>query len=202
RRFDAQAVSMLQRALRLQPQQQRGRWFLGIAQRQAGNPAAAAATWQPLLAQVDVKTAASLRAQIDAARSDGGLPPLPAATGSAPVSANALTVQVMLDPDFAARVRLNGNASIFVIARVPGGPPMPVAVERRSVRDLPLTVILDDSDGPMPTRKLSALEEVEVVARLSASGNAMRQADDLESLPVRVTLPARQVIELTIGPSR
>ena len=200
RRFDAEAVSMLQRALQLQPQQQRGRWFLGIAQRQAGKHADAAATWQPLLAQVDEKTAGSLRPQIDAARKDAGLPPLSASTQVTPASANALIVKVALDPDFASRVRLDGNASIFVIARVPGGPPMPVAVEKRSVRELPLTVTLDDSDGPMPTRKLSALTEVEVFARLSSSGNAMRQEGDVESAPVQVTLPATdQDVVLVLG---
>nr|MDQ3040747.1 tetratricopeptide repeat protein [Pseudomonadota bacterium] len=136
RRFDAQAVAMLERALRVQPQQQRARWFLGIAQRQAGEHAQAAATWQPLLAQVDAKTAASLRPQIDAARKAARLPPL-SATDAIAISANALTVEVSLDPSFASRVRLDGNASIFVIARVPGGPPMPVAVEKRSVRELP-----------------------------------------------------------------
>lgn len=202
RRFDAQAVSMLQRALQLQPQQQRGRWFLGIAQRQAGNHAEAAATWQPLLAQVDAKTATSLRPQIDAARRDAGMPPLPAATNATPSSANALNVKVALDPDFASRVRLDGNASIFVIARVPGGPPMPVAVEKRSVRELPLAVTLDDSDGPMPTQKLSALQEVEVIARLSASGNAMRQEGDIESQAVRVKLPLTGDVALVIGSAR
>ncbi|MCY7354247.1 MAG: tetratricopeptide repeat protein [Lysobacter sp.] len=201
RRFDAQAVSMLQRALLLQPQQQRGRWFLGIAQRQAGNHAEAAATWQPLLAQVDAKTAASLRPQIDAARRDAGLPPLPEAEATA-TSANALTVKVTLDPDFASRVRLDGSASIFVIARMPGGAPMPVAVEKRSVQELPFTVTLDDSDGPMPTQKLSALQDVEVIARLSASGNAMRQEGDIESRAVRVTLPVTEPVELTIGAAR
>lgn len=202
RRFDAQAVSMLQRALQLQPQQQRGRWFLGIAQRQAGKHAEAVATWQPLLAQVDAKTAASLRPQIDAARRDAGLPPLLVASGTTPASASALTIKVALDPEFASRVRLDGNASIFVIARMPGGPPMPVAVEKRSVRELPFTVTLDDSDGPMPTQKLSALKEVVVIARLSASGNAMRQEGDMESESMRVKLPTAQPVELTIGAAR
>ena len=60
---------------------------------------------------------------------------------------------------------------------------------------------LDDSDSPMPTQKLSSLKEVELVARLSASGNAMRQEGDLESAPVRVTLPARAPVELVLGRS-
>ncbi|TKR33104.1 tetratricopeptide repeat protein [Luteimonas gilva] len=201
RRFDDEAVAALRRVLQRAPQHQRARWFLGIAQRQAGDAAAAARTWEPLLTVVDAATAASLRPQIDAARAAAGMPPLPAAqtASPAPAGANALTVKVALDPDFASRVRLRGDASVFVIARKPGGPPMPVAVEKRALQEMPLTVTLDDADGPMPTQKLSALKEVEVIARLSASGNAMRQEGDVESKPVRVALPAKQPVELVIG---
>ncbi len=197
RLFDAQAVAMLQRALAADPAQQRARWFLGIAQRQAGDNAAAASTWEPLLSQVDAPTAASLRKEIDAARDDAGLPPLttPAAQASAP----ALVVNVSLDPDLAARVRLRGDAVVFVIARAVGGPPMPVAAEKHAVSELPFTASLDDSDSPMPTRKLSQMKEIELVARLSASGTAMQQDGDLESKPVRVTLPASGPVELVIG---
>lgn len=198
RRFDAQAVALLQHALQVQPQHQRARWFLGIAQRQAGKPADAAKTWEPLLAQVDAKTAAPLRAQIDAARSEAGLPQLPAST-PAPTNATVLQVKVQLDPQLAARVRLRGDASVFVIARVAGGPPMPLAVEKHSVQELPFTASLDDGDSPMPTQKLSALQEVEVLARLSMSGNAIAQPGDLESAPVRVRLPAQAPVDLTIG---
>ena len=110
-----------------------------------------------------------------------------------------MQVKVALDPDFAARVRLNGNAQVFVIARQPGGPPMPVAVERHGVADLPFTATLDDADSPMPTLKLSQLREVELMARLSASGNAMKQDGDVESAPVRVVLPAKDPVTLRIG---
>lgn len=202
RRFDAQAVALLQHALQLQPQHQRARWFLGIAQRQAGKPADAANTWEPLLAQVDATTAAPLRAQIDAARGEAGLPPLPAATPAPAAGTNGLQVKVRLDPELAARVRLRSDASVFVIARVPGGPPMPVAVEKHGVQELPLTAMLDDGDSPMPTQKLSTMQEVEVIARLSMSGNAIPQPGDLESQPLRVRLPADTPIDLTIGQVR
>ena len=200
RLFDGEAVALLQRALAKDPAHQRARWFLGIAQRQAGDNAAAAATWEPLLGLVDDATAASLRKEIDAARADAGLPAL-AVAPVAPAVANAgsLAVQVSLDPDFAARVRLRGDATIFVIARAPDGPPMPVAAEKHTVSELPLTATLDDGDSPMPTRKLSQLKEVVLVARLSESGIANKQDGDIESKPVRVTLPADKPVQLVIG---
>jgi len=193
-RFDARAVAWLQHALEVQPRQQRARWFLGIAQRQAGKPADAARTWEPLLSQVDPATAEPLRTQVNIARSEAGLPPL-----AAPAAAPGLKVSVRLDPALAARMRLDGNASVFVIARIPNGPPMPVAVEKHSVAELPFTATLDDGDGPMPTQKLSSQAQVELVARLSTSGNAMPQPGDLSSPPVVVKLPANGTVELTIG---
>jgi len=193
--FDPQAVAMLEHALQRDPKHQRSRWFLGIAKRQSGDAAGAAAMWEPLLAEVDAITAAALRPQLDAARKDAGLPPLPP---SAPIP-GALQVAVKLDPGFAARIRLRGDAQVFVIAREPGGAPMPVAVEKHAMSELPFIVTLDDGDSPMPTRKLSQLREVELVARLSASGNAMPQEGDIESAPVRVALPAKGPVELVIG---
>ena len=199
-RFDAVAIALLRQAMAVQPQHQRARWFLGIAQRQAGQDAEAAATWEPLLALVDASTANSLRVQIDEARKAAGLKPLPsAAVAAAP---GGLRVRVALDPALAARVRLRGDATVFVIARAAGGPPMPVAVERHALQALPLDITLDDGDSPMPTQKLSALREVEVLARISASGDAIPQTGDLEAAPTRVTLPASEPVDLKIGAVR
>jgi cytochrome c-type biogenesis protein CcmH len=201
-RFDDESVGMLRKAIAIQPENQRARWFLGIAQRQRGEDAEAARTWESLLPQVDARTAASLRPQIDEARAAAGLAPLPPAAANPPETAgaaHAIAVKVSLDPDFASRVRLRGDTTVFVIARIPGGPPMPVAAVKHSLQDLPLQVTLDDSNSPMPTQKLSSLEEVEVFARLSASGNAMRQDGDIDTAPVRVKLPTRAGIELVLG---
>lgn len=209
-RFDAQAVAWLDHALQVQPAHQRARWFSGIARRQAGDAAGAAATWEPLLAQVDANAARALREQIDAARAEAGLPPLPvtdaqatqAATPTTAPGPHALQVRVALDPGLAARARLDGSAVVFVIARVPGGSPMPIAAERHAVSELPFTATLDDADGPMPTARLSSVDEVELVARISRNGDATPQAGDLASTPVRVRLPASAPVDLVIGPSR
>lgn len=197
RHFAPSAVALLAHALDVQPDHQRARWFLGIAQFQAGQAAAAAKTWEPLLAQVDARTAVPLRAEINTARQQAGLPPLP----EPKVPANAgLRVAVALDPKLLSRV--GADATIFVIARVPNGPPMPLAVEKHGVRDLPFTATLDDSDSPMPTQRLSTQTQVEVIARLSTTGNAMPQPGDIESAPVVVRLPAASTVQLTLGTVR
>lgn len=197
RSFDTEALALLEAALKVDPNHQRARWFLGVAQRQAGKSAEAAATWAPLLAQVSTDTAASLRREINAARADAGLSPL-AEAAAQPAATTLLTVEVALDPALAERVRLQPNATVYVIARQPGSP-MPVAAQKHAVSELPFSAALSDADSPMPTLKLSQLQEVELVARLSASGEASRQDGDLESKPMRVKLPADRPVQLVIG---
>lgn len=193
-RFDAEAVAMLKRALSQQPMHQRARWFLGIAQRQARQPAEAAKTWEPLLAVVDAKTGGPLREQIDAARQEAGLPPLPTAAASA--APRGITVKVELAPALAAQ--LPAGATLFVIAREPDGSPIPVAVERLPASGFPLTVRLDDGDSLMPTKKLSALAKVALTARVSASGDATGQRGDLEAATVTATLGEASPVTLRI----
>ncbi|AJY86876.1 tetratricopeptide repeat protein [Xanthomonas citri] len=197
---DPEAMRLLEHALAVQPDHQRARWFLGVVQRQAGEPAKASATWEPLLSVVDTKTRPGLLEQINAARQEARLEPIqaPAAPTAAAASGKRIQVRVTLDAEFAKRAGLPGDTSVFVIARA-ADTPMPVAVEKHALSELPLTLTLDDGDSPMPTRTLSSLDHVQLLARLSRSGNAMRQADDVESAPVTIALPAAAPVELVIG---
>lgn len=199
-RPDPEAMRLLEHALAVQPDHQRARWFLGVVQRQAGEPAKASATWEPLLSVVDTKTRPGLLEQINAERQEARLEPIqaPAAPTAAAASGKRIQVRVTLDAEFAKRAGLPGDTSVFVIARA-ADTPMPVAVEKHALSELPLTLTLDDGDSPMPTRTLSSLDHVQLLARLSRSGNAMRQADDVESAPVTIALPAAAPVELVIG---
>lgn len=209
--FDDEALALLERAVALQPSNQRARWFIGVAQRQRGQDAEAAATWEAMLPEVDPSTAASLRNQIAAARTAAGLPPAAqaatAGAGTAATAGNApaasttggpgLRVRISLAPGVAER--LGGRGTVFVMARAPDGPPMPVAAERHEVSALPLEIVLDDSDSPMPTQALSQLATALVSARISAGGTVERSAGDIESAPVTVSLPHEGVVELVLG---
>jgi cytochrome c-type biogenesis protein CcmH len=196
RRFDDTALQWLRHAQQLDPASERAGWLIGIAQRQRGQNADAAATWEALLPRLDPAAASALREQIAIAREKAGTGPAPAPA----VSSIGLDIEVTLDPAVAAGKALPAGSQVFVIARMPGGPPMPVAVEKHPAADLPLTLRLDDADSPMPTAQLSSLQEVEVFARLSASGTASRQEGDVDSAPVRVTLPHAGRISLVITP--
>ena len=158
------------------------RILLGVSQRQNDQPAEAAKTWEPLLAQVDANAATALRAQINAARSEADLPPLPEAP-AADLSSALLTVVVDIAPELNAR--LSSGDVLFVFARQAGGPPMPVAAKRVPATEFPITVALSDSDSPMPTMKLSQADNVELVARISKAGDVTAKPGDLEATPLK-----------------
>ncbi|MGE8232549.1 MAG: tetratricopeptide repeat protein [Stenotrophomonas sp.] len=199
--FDDTAQQWLARARQIAPDNERVIWLTGIVQRQQGQNEQAAQTWESLLPRLEPAAANALKAQIDIAR---GKAPTSAQVGTATTTAAAstagggITITVTLAPALAERAAA-GKETIFVIARIPGGPPMPVAVERHPAQAAPLTVTLDDDDSPMPTQKLSALQEVEVFARLSASGNAMRGEGDVESVPIKVKLPTDKPLAIMLG---
>ncbi len=74
---------------------------------------------------------------------------------------------------------------------------MPVAIVRATKQDLPFTFRLDDSNSPMPTRKLSDAGSVVIVARLSKSGEAMPKSGDLQGMS-RPVKPGAQGLKVSI----
>lgn len=188
KQFDDQALQWLRHANTLAPESERAGWLIGIALRQRGQDAEAAAAWEALLPRLEPGAARALRDQIAIARGNAGLPPMTETSAPAAAGNHALTVQVRFAPGTTLDPAL-ANATVFVIARAPDGPPMPIAVQKHPASQVPLLVTLGDGDSPMPTSTLSQVQEVEVIARLSRSGQANRQPDDLETTPVRVRLP-------------
>ncbi|TRZ64129.1 MAG: c-type cytochrome biogenesis protein CcmI [Rhodocyclaceae bacterium] len=92
---------------------------------------------------------------------------------------------VTLTPALAAKVQ--PGDTLFIYARPVDGPRMPLALLRGHVSDLPLNFTLDDSLAISPDMKLSGASEVKLEARVTKSGQAIRQAGDLigESGPVK-----------------
>jgi cytochrome c-type biogenesis protein CcmH len=194
-RIQGHALELLQQARRIDPINQRTIWFLGIAAYQRQRYAEAAATWEPLLTLAPESTRPALRKQIDDARAHAGLPTLPQETPAVAEPA-LLTTQVDIAPALGAK--LAPGDVLFVYARMPSGPPMPLAVKRVPAQDFPIAISLTDADGPMPTMRLSQQTTVDVQARVSHSGDALPQPGDFESAPLTATVGAHNVLTLTI----
>jgi cytochrome c-type biogenesis protein CcmH len=216
RRIDGESLALLQKAVALRPDHQRGLWLLGVAAMQGGSPQQAVERWEALrgLISSDLAAVQALDQQIEAARQAAGLPPAgestaivepstPAAASPPPADAAAmtdagprLTVEVDIAP--ALRQRLGASDVLFVFARPAKGSRMPLAIQRLSAATLPATVVLDDSHSMMPALKLSGMPEVVVGARISSSGQAIPQAGDLEGLSPPLSNTTREPIRLLI----
>lgn len=103
----------------------------------------------------------------------------PATSSAAPAAtAVQITGRVSLAPALAARAA--PTDTVFIFARAAEGPRMPLAIVKRTVADLPISFVLDDSMAMSPQMKLSNFPLVVVGARVSKSGNAMPQPGDLQ----------------------
>ena len=113
-------------------------------------------------------------------RDSEAAPSADAAAMPAAKAGASLKVTVSLSPALAKQAA--PNDVVFIFARAAHGPRMPLAIVRKQVKDLPATVVLDDSQGMSPQMNLSSVPEVIVVARVSKSGMATAQAGDLEGV--------------------
>jgi len=142
-----------------------------------------------------------LQADWDAARAKegAGAQAAPAAAATAAASGGAFLSGTVSIAE-ALQHTLHKTDTVFVFARTPGGGP-PLAVKRFKATDLPAQFRLDDGDAMVPGRNLSAVSQVQLVARLSASGSAMRQPGDIET-PALSVKPGATGITLEIGASQ
>jgi cytochrome c-type biogenesis protein CcmH len=180
-RLDGAPIALVRRALELAPDYPRALWLAGVHAFNAGRPDEAGTLWQRLLDTAELSPEAAAQVREAVARTGSEAAPAPAApaapSAAAPTGDAQVTVQVRLAPELAARV--DGSETLFVFARAAQGPRMPLAIVRRTARELPLAVILDDSMAMTPQLTLSSFDQVVVSARVSRSGDAMPASGDL-----------------------
>ncbi|HEY0818061.1 MAG TPA: hypothetical protein VGD46_04730 [Rhizobacter sp.] len=105
--------------------------------------------------------------------------PAEAVASGAPGAARAaISGTVALAPSLASQAR--PTDTVFIFARAVDGPPMPLAVIRKQVKDLPVAFTLDDSMAAWPAATVSSFPQVVVTARVSRSGEGQPREGDLQ----------------------
>ncbi len=203
-RIDGRARELLQRAVKQHPDNQRGLWLLGISDFQRGDYRSAAATWRLLQPQLEPgsSVAQSVAEQIAIADARaGGAPADASGSAAAAVPAGAsLQVNVTLAP--ALQAKLAKGDVLYVYARAPDGPPMPLAVARIEPVKLPVTVTLNDAMAMTPAYKLSSVARVFVGARISHDGQPTAAPGDLEGDAGVVEVARKTPVAITIDKVR
>lgn len=173
KRFTPEVQALTEDALKADPNEVTSLGLLGIAGFEEGRFKDAISYWERLIAVLpqDDPSRAALQGGIDRARerlAENGetLPERETLTKSMP------RLKVRVDLAAALKDKVQPGDTVFIFARAAEGPPMPLAVKRLTVKDLPAEVVLSDADAMMPQLKISNFPQVQLVARVSREGNA------------------------------
>jgi cytochrome c-type biogenesis protein CcmH len=163
---------LIRRALEIDPQNLKALALAGTVAFDRKDFTAAADTWQRMLPLVppDSEDARSVRGNVEEARKLAGAGPVAKHPG--------LRGTVRISPKF--KEKFAPGDTVFIYARAAEGPAMPLAVLRRSARELPVDFALDDSLAMAPGMAISAHPRVVISARVSRSGNAKPEPGDLQ----------------------
>lgn len=164
------AGELFENAIATSPNNSKALFYSGLVAVERGERFLAADRWETLLAlsppegiqEILQQRIAQLRGEEMPVQEAPAAPIISAAIELAPAAEKAV------DP----------NAIVFIIARDPAQPSPPIAALRRRVAELPAVVALSDSDAMMPGRLLSGFSELEIVARVSMSGQPVAQPGD------------------------
>lgn len=184
RSLAGEPTRLLERALGIDPDNQKALALSGSAAFERKDYAAAVKHWERLLQQPGLPAEMSqalgtaiAEAQALAGGGKSAATPAPAATArvSGTVTLDAALIGQAAPDD-----------TVFVFARAAQGPRMPLAIVQVKVKDLPYRFALDDAMSMTPELKLSGFPEVVVAARVSKSGSATPSAGDLEGVSAAV----------------
>jgi cytochrome c-type biogenesis protein CcmH len=166
--------ALIQRGLELAPRFPNGLWLAGMAAEQRGDFKSAHEYWSLLLPMIGDNPESENEVREMLANLEARDPSLVKDVATAAQS----TLNLRIDISAELRAQATPETAVFVYAKAMQGPPMPLAVKRLQLKDLPLTLSLSDADAMMPSMKLSSFDQVVVGARVSMSGDPVAQDGD------------------------
>ena len=161
-------------ALKRDPQSPTALGLAGIDAFQSGNYEMAIESWDMAMSQLNPQSPSYVVLQDGVERAKEALNNDGKLVVDKAKPELALDVKVTLNKELS---NLKG-ATVFVYARAWQGPKMPLAIKRYGIADLPKSVRLSESMQMVKGMGLGSFPEVEVVARISQTGNAVPQEGD------------------------
>jgi cytochrome c-type biogenesis protein CcmH len=165
---------LVQRGLKLAPRFPNGLWLAGMAAEQRQDYKSAHRYWSLLLPLIADNPASSREVQGLLATLEERDPAL----AKTVASNDAVGIKLLVDISAELKAKASPDTAVFIYAKAMQGPPMPLAVRKMQLSDLPVSLTLSDDDAMMPTMKLSSFDQVIVGARVSSSGNPVAQSGD------------------------
>jgi len=199
--FKGRPAEMADEILAVDPQHRNGLWVAAAAASERGETDKALAYLEKLKSQFpadseDGQFVAGVIAKLKGAPAETENQ----AEASAPEAGQPqkkIQVKVSLAPTLKAKAA--PGDTVFVFARAASGPPMPLAIAKRQVSELPLEVTLDDTMGMVQGMNISAFEELVIGARVSKTGKALPAPGDLQGLTPPTKVENGKTYSVEIG---
>lgn len=219
---------LVEKALEIDPQQQKGLWLMGMVFAQQENYESAITSWQKLLEQLDPASGAAnaVNQQIELARRQMGEgagdlpadhPPIAkSATGKAddtavtedtavpeetaePVPVAAGGIPVSISISAEMAANVPSQSVLFVFIHPSGARGMPLAVKRLPAAGFPMNLTFTDADMLQPGVSLESFEKLDISARISLSGTVVPGSGDIQANTVAVDTKAVTGIALSLN---
>ncbi len=216
---DAEARQLIESALAIDPDQQKGLWIMGMASAQEGDDTQAIVYWTRLLELLEPASGPfeSVTQQITMAQTRLGMPVADTAevstvapvaaeqTTAAPVMATAAVTEaaaegfgipatITIDDGLAGS--FPANATLFIFIHPAGAAGMPLAVKRLAPKGFPMSLNFTDADLLQPGGSLQAFDLLDVSARISMAGVANVASGDIQAN--RVTVNTKNVSAIAL----
>ncbi len=174
--MNGRAGELFENALAVAPNNQKALFYAGVAAVERGDKELAAQRWETLLASSPPQNIQEiLRQQIADLRGEA---PLPAEVPSSAEPAGDAVVTVRVSLGESAISEVQADSTVFIIARDPAQPTPPIVAVRKRTDELPVYVAFSDSDAMIQGRVPSGFAQLEIVARVSMSGQPTAQSGD------------------------
>ena len=182
RSLAGEPTQLLDRALKLEPDNAKVLTLSGSAAFERGDYKTAIKRWEAVLKQPNLggELVQALQKGVEESkqRMSG------TQVAARPAGKERVTGVVRLDDTLNGKVQ--PDDTVFVFARAASGPRMPLAIVKIKVADLPYKFSFDDSSAMTPEMKLSRFGDVVIGARVSKTGSATPAAGDLEGTSGKV----------------
>ena len=205
-KFGGKPAELVKRVLAIEPENYTALFFSGMAADEAGEYQQAIQYYRKLLPAMQgnedmLKTVNDLIARNEQLLKDAGISVEAPAVTETPAAADAVAVALHVSVSVAESLagKYSAEDTLYIYAQAVEGPPMPLAVIKKTAASLPLEVILDDSLAMMPAMKLSRFDKVKLQARISKSGNAQPEPGDLHGEIAEVSVGTTDTLNLIIS---
>ncbi len=194
--FNEEAINLVERILQLEPNNSNGLILRGLYLKQNGKNEEAlialrnAFTFLPSSSKL--KTELKLLITAEALAIEG------TKSNKETTTSNTFNLSVRVSLDNSANVSWKGQDTIFITTHYVDEPRIPITASRRSVRELPFEITIDDNSIMGARKSLDETKTIFVKIRVSESGSVRTQKGDVTKKSAPFVMSTKNQIQIIL----